>query len=460
MATMQRQEASLRPPGHSEARAAGALLIGAAAFVAFSLALPHPGGGNTDAIVATGAAMGLAGLACFFSAPRIGLPVTHFVIAATVGATALLIYESGIAIGQYGSIFVWATLVCGYYFKRRVAIAHLAWTLSAYAVALAAVESTAGYSPVTRWLFTAVSLTVVMLIVNIAVAHGDRADQRARRFFDLSHDMLCTMDTAGHCVETNAAWREQLGYTEADLFGRRLLDLTHPDDHDRAVEIAAELFRTGASEPLESRVRAKDGSWHWLRTSSAFASEDGLVYARSTDVTELKRVEREREELLGEVQMLARSDPLTGLPNRRGLSEAAPREMARARRSGKPLCLAIIDIDHFKAYNDSNGHLEGDAVLRESAIAWDSQMRAEDTILRFGGEEFLVLLPETAPGEAVEIVERLRAATPRRQTCSAGLACWDFAESLDDLVERADLALYRAKADGRDRLVAAADSES
>ncbi len=460
MASAQKTGVSLRAPGHSEARAAGALMIGAAAFVGFSLLLPHPSGGNTGAILATGGAMGLAGLICLLFAARIGIATTHVLIAATVGATALLIYESGVAVGQYGSIFVWATLVCGYYFQRRVAVAHLVWTLVAYAIALATVESTAGYSPVTRWIFTAVSLTVVMLIVNIAVAHRARADQRARRFFDLSQDMLCTMDTSGHCVETNTAWQEHLGYTAAELRGRMLLDLTHPDDHDYAVTVAAELFRSGAAETLETRVRAKDGSWHWLRTSSALAPEDGLVYARSTDITELKRVEREREDLLGEVQMLARSDPLTGLPNRRGLGETAPREMARARRSRQPLCLAIIDIDHFKAYNDSNGHLEGDAVLRESAVAWDSQLRAEDTILRFGGEEFLVLLPETAPGEAAEIVERLRAATPRGQTCSAGLACWDFAESLDRLVERADVALYRAKAAGRDRIVAAADTES
>jgi diguanylate cyclase (GGDEF)-like protein/PAS domain S-box-containing protein len=455
MASTHPHGATLRDPGHSEARAVGALLIGSAAFVAFSLILPHPAGGNTGEIAATGVAMGFAGLICLLAAARIGLRATHVLIVATVGAAALLIYESGVAIGQYGSIFVWATLVCGYYFRRRVAIAHLAWTLAAYGAALATVASTAGYSPVTRWLFAAVSLAAVMMIVNVAVAHRARADQRARRFFDLSQDMLCTMDTAGRCVETNAAWREHLGYSAAELRGRRLLDLTHPADRDRAVAVAAGLFETGASEPLETRVRAKDGSWHWLRTSSALDPEDGLVYARSTDVTELKRTEREREDLLGEVQMLARSDPLTGLPNRRGLGEVAPREMARARRSRQPLCLAIIDIDHFKAYNDANGHLEGDAVLRESAIAWDAQLRAEDTILRFGGEEFLVLLPDTSPEQAEEIVERLRAATPRGQTCSAGLARWDFAESLERLVERADAALYRAKDEGRDRLVAA-----
>jgi diguanylate cyclase (GGDEF)-like protein len=146
---------------------------------------------------------------------------------------------------------------------------------------------------------------------------------------------------------------------------------------------------------------------------------------------------------------------LTGLPNRRVLDEQVPREMARARRNERPLCLAVLDIDHFKAYNDAHGHLAGDQLLRESAIAWDEVLRGSDTIVRFGGEEFLVLLPDTEPGDAEEIVERLRAATPSGLTCSAGIAVWDFDADLDELVLNADRALYRAKGEGRDRVVLA-----
>jgi len=167
-------------------------------------------------------------------------------------------------------------------------------------------------------------------------------------------------------------------------------------------------------------------------------------------------VEAEREELLGQVQEMARHDQLTGLPNRRALEEQLPRAMARARRSRSPLSLAILDIDHFKNYNDSHGHLAGDEVLRACAKAWDAALRGEDTIVRFGGEEFLVLLPDTAPEQATEIVERLRAKTPMGQSCSAGLACWDFVESIDDLLGRADKALYLAKAGGRNQLAEAA----
>ncbi len=431
------------------------LLLGASLFVGLSLVLPHPDGADLTALVATALAMAAAGLTCLLVAPRIPLLGTQAIIAATVAVTGMLIVESGVAVGQYGSIFVWATLISAYYFPRRLAVAHLAWVLVVYAGALALVESTAGYSPVTRWLFTAISLSVVMLTISVIVSHRARADLRARRFFELSQDMLCTMDAEGRCVEANEAWRRTLGYAPSELEGLRLLELTHPEDHGLALDRARQLFAGEESIELETRVRAKDGSWHWLRTSSSFAADEDLVYSRSTDVTERRRLAGEREELLAQVEGMARHDALTGLPNRRVLDEQMPREMARARRTGQPLCLAVIDIDHFKAYNDANGHLVGDELLRECAIAWDGELRGSDTIVRFGGEEFLVVLPDTEPAEAVEILERLRAATPRGQTCSAGIANWDGIADLSDLISAADTALYRAKGEGRDRLVLA-----
>ena len=99
-------------------------------------------------------------------------------------------------------------------------------------------------------------------------------------------------------------------------------------------------------------------------------------------------------------------------------------------------------------------------MLRACAREWDEALRGEDTLVRFGGEEFLVLLPDTAPEQAAEIVERLRAKTPMGQTCSAGLACWDHSESIDDLLRRADDALYLAKAGGRNQLAQAELSQS
>jgi diguanylate cyclase (GGDEF)-like protein/PAS domain S-box-containing protein len=441
--------------GSAEARAAAGLPVAGAGLVALSLVLPHPSGGDQTAVAITAAAMAFAGVLLSLFVTRIPRLGVHAIIAVVVAAAGLLIYESGVAVGQYGTIFVWSTLIASYFFPRRIAAAHLGWLLIVYGVALAGVESTAGYSPLTRWLFTVISLTIVMLLITAMVSRQARADKRARRFFELSHDMLCTMDEQGRCREANGAWKRRLGYTPEELRGVRLLDFTHPDDHKRALAEAMVLFKGGDSVSLETRVRAKDGSWHWLRTSSTFARDERLVYARSTDVTELKQVEGEREQLLGEVQDLARHDALTGLPNRRALSELLPREMARVRRSRSPLCVAIVDIDHFKVYNDTHGHLAGDDLLREAAIAWDSALRAEDEIVRFGGEEFLVLLPATEIAQACEVVERLREATPRGQTCSAGLAEWDFVESTDDLLSRADKALYLAKAGGRNQLAEA-----
>jgi len=437
----------------------GALLLAGAGLVALSLVLPHPSGANVPALVAIAAAMALAGLLCWALSRRIPLALSHLALSATAAATGLLIWESGIAVGQYGSIFVWATLIAAYFFPRKLAIAHLAWLLAVYAVVLAAVEGTGGYSPLTRWIFSAVSLSVVMGLTSAIVARRTKADMRARRFFDLSHDMLCTADMQGYFVELNSAW-ECLGYSPEELRAAPFVELVHPEDRKRTEAEAAGLFEGKATVGFENRYLAKDGSWHWLRWSSTLAPDESLIYARATDVTVLKRVESEREDLLVEVAALARSDALTGLPNRRGLDEQLPREMARARRAESSLCLALIDLDHFKAFNDTHGHLAGDEMLRRCAVAWDSELRGEDTIVRFGGEEFLVVLPDTEPELGAEIVERLRAATPGEQTCSAGLACWDFVESAEDLVGRADSALYRAKAAGRDQLVQAPRIES
>ncbi|HEV2857782.1 MAG TPA: sensor domain-containing diguanylate cyclase [Solirubrobacterales bacterium] len=447
---------TLDPAGGSEVRAAAALLIAGAGLVALSLLLPHPSGGNSTALMLTAAAMAAAGVLCSLFVGRIPRRAVHPLLGGIVALTGLLILESGIAVGQYGTIFVWATLISSYYFPRRVAALHFAWLLLVYGLVLLEVESTAGYSPLTRWIFTLVSLGVVMLLTTAIVARRARADERARRFFDLSRDMLCTANLDGYFVELNDAWTKHLGYGLEELRAIPFVERVHPDDRERTEVEAASLFEGTETSSFENRYLAKDGTWHWLRWSSQLSQDESLIYARAADVTELKQIEAEREELLDKVQDLAVHDPLTGLPNRRALEEQLPREMARARRSGSPLCVAIVDIDCFKLYNDTHGHLAGDEVLRECACAWDEALRGEDTIVRFGGEEFLVLLPGTAPEEATEVVERLRKRTPRGQTCSAGLACWDSVESVDDLLGRADRALYLAKAAGRDQLARAA----
>ena len=123
--------------------------------------------------------------------------------------------------------------------------------------------------------------------------------------------------------------------------------------------------------------------------------------------------------------------------------------MARAERSGEPLCLALLDLDHFKAYNDEHGHQAGDAHLRRAAALWRREVRTIDVLARYGGEEFGVLLPSCEIIEAHEVIDRVRAATPNGQTASAGVVQYDGRESADSLLARADAALYRAKHLGR-----------
>jgi diguanylate cyclase (GGDEF)-like protein/PAS domain S-box-containing protein len=452
-------QVSLRPPARVRARAAAALLVAGAGLVAISLVLPHPEGADETALAFTALAMAATGGAIWGFAAKIPTAGVHLILAGIVAVTGLLIFESGIAVGQYGTIFVWTTLVTSYFFPRRTAVVHLGWLLVVNAVALLVVENTAGYSPLTRWLFTTIALTVVMLLTTGIVARRARADERARRFFDLSRDMLCTSNMDGYFVELNDAWTRELGYTPEELRSVPFVERVHPDDRERTETEAAALFEGGETVGFENRYLAKDGTWHWLRWSSQLSPEESMIYARAADVTELKRIEAEREELLGKVQEMARRDPLTGLPNRRALEEQLPQAMTRARRNRLPLSVAILDIDRFKDYNDTHGHLAGDEVLRACAIEWDSALRGEDTLVRFGGEEFLVLLPDTDCEQAAEIIERLRQKTPMEQTCSAGLADWDHVESIDELLRRADEALYLAKASGRDQLAQATPVE-
>lgn len=159
---------------------------------------------------------------------------------------------------------------------------------------------------------------------------------------------------------------------------------------------------------------------------------------------------------LAEVERLATSDELTGLPNRRSIKLHLERSLALSSRNVAPTCIAILDIDHFKAINDELGHAQGYVVLREFARLAGSGLRATDLLGRWGGEEFLLLLPGGCDGMAC-VLERVRAgvrdgcSTARPVTFSAGIAQHQPGETLDELLARADSALYRAKASGRDR---------
>jgi diguanylate cyclase (GGDEF)-like protein len=165
---------------------------------------------------------------------------------------------------------------------------------------------------------------------------------------------------------------------------------------------------------------------------------------------------RQREQFSDRLSLLAHTDALTGLPNRRAWDEELLRELARAGRLGTRLCAAVLDLDHFKAFNDEHGHQAGDDHLRGVAVAWQGRLRGTDLVARYGGEEFALILSGTTLAQAVEVIETLRRSVPGDQTVSAGVAEWDGTESGAELLSRADRALYDAKRAGRDRTISLA----
>jgi diguanylate cyclase (GGDEF)-like protein len=155
-----------------------------------------------------------------------------------------------------------------------------------------------------------------------------------------------------------------------------------------------------------------------------------------------------------QLDALAHNDALTGIPNRRAWDLDLVREMARARRDGTALHLAMLDVDHFKRFNDTHGHQAGDLLLKSAAAAWRAQLREVDVLARYGGEEFAVLLLGGSLDNAVTALERVRRATPLGETVSVGVVRWDGQQSPEQLVQAADMALYQAKHGGRNRVVA------
>ncbi|MCM2317015.1 MAG: GGDEF domain-containing protein [Thermoanaerobaculia bacterium] len=188
-----------------------------------------------------------------------------------------------------------------------------------------------------------------------------------------------------------------------------------------------------------------------------------LVALRSELEARVEDRTRELERLALKFELSSRTDELTGLPNRRGFLDAAQIELARARRSGRPLSIVMADIDHFKHVNDRFGHAGGDIVLRSVASVLRASIRTEDLAARWGGEEFILLFPETDQAGASQASEKIRLAiaacnipvegAPTFVTASFGIAAHEPGRSLDSTIGNADRALYRAKEEGRDKVV-------
>ena len=158
-------------------------------------------------------------------------------------------------------------------------------------------------------------------------------------------------------------------------------------------------------------------------------------------------------QLRDELERSAATDPLTGALNRRAWQTRLDELTQHAAQSLTPLTVALVDLDNFKAYNDSHGHAAGDELLRQFADQVRAGLRARDLFARWGGEEFILALVDCEGDEAGRVLERIRAAVPGDQTCSIGHTVWDTVEVMSASVSRADMALYAAKRDGRDRIV-------
>ncbi|MFN0205996.1 MAG: GGDEF domain-containing protein [Planctomycetota bacterium] len=224
-------------------------------------------------------------------------------------------------------------------------------------------------------------------------------------------------------------------------------------------QLGATAFRIPRDAAHEFQLAlAPQANWFGTQTSRTIILYFGFILAFAGAVATAVVVGA-----LGTYRRASRIDALTGLHNRIEFDEMLSREVARAKRHGHPLSLALIDLDHFKQVNDTHGHAVGDDVLCQVANELKQLLRSSDTVFRHGGEEFAILLPDTTEDSGLVVVERMRDHFARHEfkgkvatvTFSCGVAAWDGEETTDSLLARADVALYHAKTRGRNRVISA-----
>jgi diguanylate cyclase (GGDEF)-like protein/PAS domain S-box-containing protein len=288
--------------------------------------------------------------------------------------------------------------------------------------------------------------------------------QRFRAIFDHVRDYaIYTITLDGQIDEWNQSLQHFGGWLAADVQGASIAMFFPSDDQSSPPPAAllTEAKRVGSVETEGWRIK-RDGSRLWGNTViTALPDESGSVRGFavvSRDMSERKRME-------DELKQLATIDPLTGAFNRRYAHTRLVEEFARRARSGHPCAVMMLDIDKFKSVNDSYGHDAGDAVLCAIVTTCKDSVRTADITARWGGEEFLILLPDTDAAAAVLAAERLREAvaaggvsvgsgTVIAVTVSIGVAV-SMNDDLHDLLHRADSALYMAKSRGRNQVVLA-----
>ncbi|GAB4232573.1 MAG: hypothetical protein OHK0028_08040 [Deltaproteobacteria bacterium] len=289
------------------------------------------------------------------------------------------------------------------------------------------------------------------------------SEQRFRGIFESARDAIVNMDDAGNIVLANPAARELLGFGEKELCGMPAVKLFPERFADYWKEVSLYTSQRGPGNEqgnIEMTILSKSGAEIPVQLTLA----EKVLQGRRTRTAILRDIS-DRKAIEEELRLQSITDLLTGLYNRRHFMALAAREVERSIRNRIPFSVLLADVDRFKQYNDAFGHLEGDKVLAALGKEIRKNFRTMDTGFRYGGEEFLVLLPETSSAGAMVPAERLRIRfsevafrphpdeEPRNVTLSIGVAEFRRGISVEDLVRAADRAMYAAKNAGRNRTV-------
>ena len=327
-------------------------------------------------------------------------------------------------------------------------------------------------------------LAIVVLAVSIVpfAATLDRQRQLRRRLqqgmrqyrllADNSRDIVVLANLEGRRLYVSPAVHDVLGWTQQEWVDQDVADFMHREDIDAFQKMLKEMIAGAERRTIRYRTRHKKGNYVWMEANlrtlpDEITGEPNAFVANVRDISEHVESERRLAEAHEHVQQQAQRDSLTQLANRRCFDETLEKEWRRGRRTGNPLALLMVDIDHFKDVNDTYGHRAGDMCLQSlAAVLRTAARRPSDLVARYGGEEFTVLLPDIDLAAAAVIADMLRLRVRQRLfdtgnsgslglTVSIGVAAQvpEKNARADTLVEAADRALYMAKESGRDRVM-------
>lgn len=288
------------------------------------------------------------------------------------------------------------------------------------------------------------------------LARFDQKEEEWEWLFNHAVDLIVVQDERGAVVRVSPSVTRILGYTQQEFLGLKVADIVHPDDVEGAATHMRDILLGTYSSSVVARNRHKNGEWRWLSWTTPKARQTSgaprLAYGVARDITESKLTEQE-------LLFRARHDTLTGLVNRASFDQSLLYGLARAERSGRHLALLLLDLDGFKAVNDTLGHLAGDAVLKTVATRLVAAQRKGDIVARLGGDEFACLMEEASVLTAEAVAQRMIASIekplsidgqPVAISCSIGIALWpDAAGSAEELFKQADKAMYSVKARGK-----------